>query len=58
MENGTVPRVIGMGARDAIYLLEKEGMRVNISGSGKVISQSIQAGSTQAKGKTISITLR
>lgn len=41
---GKVPKVIGMGLSDAIYLLEHSGLRVTHSGSGKVKSQSIPAG--------------
>lgn len=41
---GKVPKVIGMGLSDAIYLLERSGLRVTHSGSGKVKSQSIPAG--------------
>lgn len=58
VNNNTVPRVLGMGARDAVYLLEKSGLRVNIVGSGKVVSQSFSPESKLVKGSTISITLR
>lgn len=58
VEDGVVPRVIGMGARDAIYLLEQAGLRVSMTGSGRVTSQSISAGEKNARGKTIRITLR
>ncbi|MDO5664789.1 MAG: penicillin-binding protein [Bacteroidia bacterium] len=58
MNNNTVPRVLGMGARDAVYLLEKSGLRVNLIGSGKVVSQSFAPESKLVKGTTISITLR
>jgi len=53
-----VPNVFGMGARDAVYLLEKSGMRVNLVGSGKVVSQSFQPGSRVIKGTTICIILQ
>lgn len=53
----TVPNVIGMGARDALYLLEKSGMRVGLSGFGKVTKQSIEAGSHFTKGTHINIHL-
>ena len=36
-----VPDVRGMGVRDAIYILEKMNMKVEIEGYGKVYSQSI-----------------
>jgi cell division protein FtsI (penicillin-binding protein 3) len=44
IEEGKVPNVKGMGLTDAIYLLERSGLRVTHSGSGKVKSQSIPAG--------------
>ena len=52
-----VPNVIGMGAKDAVYLLESLGLKVQISGMGKVKSQSILAGNTLQKGKTIQLRL-
>ena len=39
-----VPNVEGMGARDAVYLMEGRGIRVKLEGRGKVVSQSIPAG--------------
>ena len=53
-----VPRVIGMGAKDAVYLLESLGLRVYLSGMGKVRSQSIPPGNTLQKGKTIQLKLQ
>ena len=53
-----VPSVIGMGAKDAVYLLEKSGMRVSLSGSGRVASQSIQPGAKVQKNGFISIQLK
>lgn len=53
-----VPDVTGMGARDAVYLLEKSGMRVNLSGSGRVVSQSFNPGHQIVQGTTITLTLR
>lgn len=40
----TMPDVVGMGARDAVYMLESRGMRVKIEGRGKVQSQSVLPG--------------
>ena len=54
----SVPNVLGMGARDAVYLLEKTGMRVNLTGAGKVTSQSFAPGTRVNKGTTISIVLQ
>ena len=53
-----IPDVIGMGARDALYLLEKSGLSVNLNGSGKVVTQSLRPGQRLVKGSTISVTLR
>ena len=53
-----VPKVIGMGAKDAVYLLESLGLKVHLSGMGKVRNQSIPAGNTLVKGKTIQLRLQ
>ena len=52
-----VPVVTGMGLRDALYILENRGLKVVVSGSGKVRNQSILAG-TKIRGQTIRLTLR
>lgn len=46
-----MPDVTGMGARDAVFMLEKRGLRVSISGRGKVISQSLPVGHKIRKGE-------
>jgi cell division protein FtsI (penicillin-binding protein 3) len=51
-----VPSVVGMGLKDALYVLENRGLRVSFSGYGKVISQSITPGAVTG-GQTISIRL-
>ncbi len=48
-ESGCVPDVVGMGLDDALYLLEKSGMRVDIKGAGRVVRQSIAAGCEVSK---------
>jgi cell division protein FtsI (penicillin-binding protein 3) len=53
-----VPNVKGLGAKDALYLLESCGLSVRLSGKGKVRSQSIQAGSAVRKGQIIYLTLK
>ena len=45
-----IPDVTGMGARDAVYALEKRGVRTIIKGRGKVKSQSLYAGTTVKQG--------
>jgi cell division protein FtsI (penicillin-binding protein 3) len=39
-----VPCVVGMGLKDAMYILENRGFKVNFSGNGKVIAQDPPAG--------------
>lgn len=53
-----IPNVKGMGAKDAVYILENQGLRVRLLGVGKVISQSIPAGSYVHRGQTITLTLK
>ncbi len=57
IEANRVPNVMGMGAKDAVYLLESIGLKVQLSGMGKVKSQSIPAGNTLHKGRTIQLRL-
>ncbi len=54
---GKVPDVLGMGASDAIFTLEKAGLKVNIKGVGKVVEQSLKPNSTLQKGGVIYLTL-
>lgn len=53
----TVPNVSGMGLKEAIYLLEKSGLKVSSIGKGKVISQSIEPGTSIQKGNKIILQL-
>lgn len=53
-----VPNVKGMGAKDAVFLLESQGLHVRLSGMGKVTQQSIPPGSYLHKGQTIILTLK
>jgi cell division protein FtsI (penicillin-binding protein 3) len=55
---GLVPRVTGMGAKDAVYLLESAGLQVNLSGVGRVISQSVPPGQKAVRGQSVTITLK
>lgn len=52
-----VPNVIGMGASDAVSLLESMGLKVQLIGYGSVRRQSLKAGTTFTKGQVISIEL-
>ena len=53
-----VPDLKGMGAKDAVFLVEKMGMNVRVQGRGKVISQNLQPGSVARKGGVIFINLQ
>jgi cell division protein FtsI (penicillin-binding protein 3) len=52
-----VPDVIGMTFRDAIYLLEKSGLRVSYEGKGRVAEQSLLPGTRISKGNKIYLRL-
>ncbi|RIJ49059.1 PASTA domain-containing protein [Maribellus luteus] len=56
-QQGLVPDVRGMGASDAIFLLENAGLKVKINGVGKVKTQSLRAGAKCSPGQTIYIAL-
>jgi len=56
--NGNItPDVSGMGLKDALYLLENKGLIALVSGKGKVVSQSIAAGTNFKKGQKIYLML-
>ena len=52
-----VPDVTGMTFRDAIYLLEKSGLRVIHEGKGRVTDQSLSPGTKFSKGTRIRIVM-
>ena len=53
-----MPNVIGMTYKDALYLLEKRGLKVNFSGSGRVKKQSVSPGKNIKNYSTIHLSLR
>ncbi|MBS2212751.1 transpeptidase family protein [Carboxylicivirga mesophila] len=55
--DGIVPNVRGMGAKDAVMLLENMGLKVIIKGVGAVRDQSMTAGQNFRKGATIYLRL-
>lgn len=55
--NGLMPDVTGMGARDAVFLIESRGARVVLKGRGKVKHQSKPAGTQMRKGEKITLEL-
>jgi cell division protein FtsI (penicillin-binding protein 3) len=52
-----MPVLAGMGLKDAVYLCETLGLKVNVRGKGKVTNQSIAAGSKYFKKQIVSIQL-
>jgi cell division protein FtsI (penicillin-binding protein 3) len=58
LNEGLMPNVVGMGLRDAIYLLENNGLRVHYSGRGKVVRQSPQPGVKISRGATVAVELK
>ena len=48
--NYTVPDVHAMGARDAVYIMERRGIKVRVNGRGKVLRQSLAPGERIKKG--------
>lgn len=52
-----VPDVTGMGAKDAVYLLESRHIKTRLKGRGKVKSQSIHAGSAVKQGMVCELVL-
>lgn len=51
------PDVVGMGLKDAVYLLENKGLKVSVTGRGRVMNQSLAAGTVYRKGQKISLAL-
>ncbi len=52
-----VPNVTGMTFRDALFLLEKSGLRVYYDGKGRVTEQSLSPGARFSKGSRIYLKL-
>ncbi len=52
-----IPDVTGMGARDAVYLLETAGLKVQIKGKGHVKRQSLLPGTKAKRGSNCIIEL-
>lgn len=50
-DDQTMPNVVGMGLKDALFLLESRGLRVSFSGRGSVQYQSIAPGTRISRGE-------
>ncbi len=57
-DDQTMPNVVGMGLKDALFLLESRGLRVSFSGRGSVQYQSIAPGTRISRGGAVTITLK
>jgi len=56
-KSGLVPDVVGMTLRDAIYILENQGLQVKYKGNGRVVQQSEPPGRKAIKGSKIILEL-
>ncbi len=54
----TMPSTIGMGASDAVYLVEQQGVKVRLQGTGQVKSQSIAPGTVLHPGMVCYLELK
>jgi cell division protein FtsI (penicillin-binding protein 3) len=57
LKNGIMPNLQGLSAKDALYILENNGVNVKILGFGSVKKQSIEAGQKFNRGNKITLTL-
>jgi cell division protein FtsI (penicillin-binding protein 3) len=55
--SSVTPDVMGLGLKDAVYLLENIGLKVTTTGRGRVVNQSLAAGTNFNKTQTISLIL-
>ena len=53
-----IPNLIGMGLKDAVFILENLGLNVQVQGRGKVFSQNIKPGTVARKGSVVMINLQ
>ncbi|MDR1005645.1 MAG: PASTA domain-containing protein [Bacteroidales bacterium] len=58
--NNIMPNLIGLSAKDAVYILSALGLKSSINGYGKVVSQSVSAGTNimTNTSNTIKLTLK
>lgn len=56
-QEALIPNVVGMGLRDAVYLMENRGIKVRAVGVGKVRSQSVRPGQRARDARNITLIL-
>ncbi|MFA8450829.1 MAG: penicillin-binding protein [Bacteroidales bacterium] len=57
IKDGIMPNLIGMGARDAVYILRKNGLIVEVEGKGDISYQSVLPGKRIKKGQNVKLKL-
>jgi cell division protein FtsI (penicillin-binding protein 3) len=57
LTGSVTPNVVGMGLKDAVYLLENKGLKVTVTGRGRVMNQSLAAGTNFNKNQNIALIL-
>ncbi|MFV0507480.1 MAG: penicillin-binding protein [Bacteroidales bacterium] len=55
IKSGIMPNLVGMNMSEALYLLEEEGLCVDVVGAGSVFQQSIPEGTKLRRGARVSI---
>ena len=58
VSQNAIPNLVGMGLKDAVFILENLGLNVQVQGRGKVFSQNIKPGTVARKGTSILISLQ
>lgn len=58
VSDGIMPNVMGMGAKDAIYLLEVRGLNPKVRGVGRVVEQSPKKGQKVSQNRVVYIRLQ
>lgn len=58
IERGVMPNLYNVSLRDALFILEDQGLKVHFIGTGRVYRQSVRAGTRVNDGTTITLTLR
>ncbi len=58
IQQNVMPNTIGMGARDAVYQIERQGVKVNLVGIGSVKHQSIAPGTELKPGMVCTLELK
>ncbi|ANI90340.1 peptidoglycan glycosyltransferase [Arachidicoccus ginsenosidimutans] len=56
-EGKSMPNLSGFGLKDALYVCENLGLKVNIKGVGRVVQQSLTSGAPIARGQLINLQL-